>query len=403
MKNKRKKVALFLMSQSITLFGSSLVQFAIIWYVTLVTSSGIWVSALTIAAYVPQFVISFFSGVWADRYSKKKLIIVSDSVIALATLILVILIPYIGEGRYLLAALVFISVVRSLATGVQTPAVNAALPLLVPENMLMKCNGINATIQSFVQFAAPVAAGILLSFGTLRETLMLDILTAVIGISILSMVAIPFPKMEEAPALFSEMKDGFIYAVKERFVGRLLVIFGIFIFLCVPAGFLATLFVSRYYGATYWYLTMVEVIGFIGMAVGGVLLGIWGGFKNHVKTLVIGMAAFGALAVGMGLVENFILYLALMAVYGIALTMVQTASTTLLQENVETKMQGRMFGLFGAIYSGFLPLGMVIFGPLADQISMRLLMVGSGVLLLVLAVAIVGNKDFYCHTKEKEH
>lgn len=95
MQNHRKKAALFLISQSITLLGSSLVQFAIIWYVTLQTSSGAWVSALTVAAYVPQFIISFFSGVWADRYSRKMLIILADSVIALATMALAFLIPYI--------------------------------------------------------------------------------------------------------------------------------------------------------------------------------------------------------------------------------------------------------------------------------------------------------------------
>lgn len=69
MNHYKERAALFLASQGITLFGSSLVQFAIIWYVTLQTSSGIWVSLLTVAAYVPQFLISFFAGVWADRYS----------------------------------------------------------------------------------------------------------------------------------------------------------------------------------------------------------------------------------------------------------------------------------------------------------------------------------------------
>ena len=72
--NYKKKAALFLASQGITLFGSSLAQFAMIWYVTMQTSSGVWMSAMTVAAYLPQFLISFFSGVWADRYSRKKLI-----------------------------------------------------------------------------------------------------------------------------------------------------------------------------------------------------------------------------------------------------------------------------------------------------------------------------------------
>lgn len=121
MPNYKKKAALFLASQGITLFGSSVVQFAIVWYVTLQTSSGAWVSALTVAAYVPQFIISFFSGVWADRFPRKRLIILADAVIAAATLALVLLIPLLSEGTPLLTALLVISVIRSLGAGVQTP------------------------------------------------------------------------------------------------------------------------------------------------------------------------------------------------------------------------------------------------------------------------------------------
>ena len=96
------------------------------------------------------------------------------------------------------------------------------------------------------------------------------------------------------------------------------------------------------------------------------------------------------------------MYLALMAVYGVALTMVQTASTTLLQENSTLEMAGRVFGLFGAAYSSFLPIGMVVFGLLADRTSMRLLMVVSGSLLILMATMMFLDKSFYRHSCEKE-
>lgn len=86
MNSYKKKTALFLTSQGITLFGSSVAQFAMIWYVTMQTSSGVWVSAMTVAAFLPQFFVSFFSGALADRYSRKKLIVLSDALIAAATL-----------------------------------------------------------------------------------------------------------------------------------------------------------------------------------------------------------------------------------------------------------------------------------------------------------------------------
>ena len=264
--------------------------------------------------------------------------------------------------------------------------------------LFLTSQGITLFGSSLVQFAAPAAAGALLSWGTLRAALMIDIATAVVGIGILSAVAIPFEKREHAPSMWTEMKIGIQYAVKEAFIGRLLLVFGLFIFLCVPAWFLATLFVSRYYKDTYWSMTLVEVIGFIGMTAGGILIGAWGGFKNRMKTLTVGLIAFGTLAIGMGAVDSFAVYLLLMAVYGVALTMVQTASTTLLQKQSSPQMQGRVFGLFGAMYSGFLPLGMAVFGPLADVVSLRLLMILSGLLLLAMAAIILLNRKFYFHS-----
>ena len=261
----------------------------------------------------------------------------------------------------------------------------------------MKFNGINATVQSVVQFAAPAIAGGILTWGSFRGALMVDVVTAMVGIGLLSAIVIPFEKRTDAAPVFAEMQEGIRYAAKERFLGKLIMLFGLFIFLCVPAGFLATLFVSRYYGDTYFHMTLVEVIGFLGMMAGGLLISTWGGFKRHTKTLLVGMMAFGTLAIAMGLVENFYVYLALMAVYGVALTMVQTASTTLLQESSTPEMAGRIFGLYGAAYSSFLPIGMVVFGLLADRISMRLLMVVSGGLLILMAAVMFWDKSFYRH------
>ena len=397
MKKGYSKAALFLASQAITLLGSSIVQFAIIWYVTLETSSGGWVALLSAAAYIPQFLISFFSGVWADRYPRKRLIIAADGAIAIATLALVLLLPQISQNETIYIALVVISAIRSLGTGIHTPAVNATVPQLVEEEHLMKFNGINATVQSVVQFAAPAIAGSILTWGSFRGALTVDIVTAMVGIGLLGAITIPFEKRAESAPVFAEMQAGFRYAAKERFLGKLIMLFGLFIFLCVPAGFLATLFVSRYYGDTYFHMTLVEVIGFLGMMAGGLLISTWGGFKCHTKTFLVGIASFGLLAILMGLVDNFYAYLALMAVYGIALTMVQTASTTLLQENSIPEMSGRVFGLFGAAYSSFLPIGMVVFGLLADRVSMRLLMAVSGGLLILMAVVMFLDKSFYRH------
>ncbi|MBQ3211189.1 MAG: MFS transporter [Oscillospiraceae bacterium] len=384
--NWRKRTILFFASQCITLFGSQIVQMAIVWYVTLQTNSGAWVAAFSVCSYLPQFFVSFIGGVWADRYNRKYLIIGADALIAAVTLAMMLIMPYITAEPILLAALLFMSIIRSAGAGIQNPAVNAVIPQLVPEEHLMRYNGINATMQSVVQFGAPAAAAVVLTMSTLRATLLIDILTAVIGIGVFSCILLPKQeKSQEMTSVLADIGVGIRYAHSCMVVRKTLVIYGLFVFLTVPAGYLSGLLVSRVFGDTYWYLTAVELIGFGGMMLGGLLISIWGGFKSRRLTLVAGLVMFGTMAIGMGVSSHFILYLILMALYGIALTMVQTTITTMLQENSETSMQGRVFGLMSSLYSSCYPIGMALFGPLADTIPLQWIMVISGIALITVA------------------
>lgn len=414
-KGWRRNAVLFLVSQSITLFGSTLVQMAVVWYVTLSTSSGAWTAAFSICSYLPQFLISIPGGVWADRFSRKRLIISSDLFTALITLAMIVLMPYLSTEPSLLSGLLLMSVLRSLCAGIQTPAVNAALPQLVPAGQLQRFNGINAAFQSFVQFAAPAAAGAVLSFGTLRMTLLIDIFTAIPGIILLSAVPLSGEHPGELSAessgnlsgrssglsrrssglsrrgsqrFSSALKTGLSYAFSHSPVRRLLILYGLFVFLCVPAGFLSGLLVSRAYGSSYGHLTAAELAGFAGMTAGGALMGTWGGFSRKEKTLSVGLVLFGAMAVLMGTTPDFPLYLVFMLVYGIALTAVQTTITTLLQECTDASVRGRVFGMLGSVYSGFLPLGMAVFGPLSDQMPLQWIMTVSGIFLICTGLRV---------------
>lgn len=407
-KGWRRNAVLFLVSQSITLFGSTLVQMAVVWYVTLSTSSGAWTAAFSICSYLPQFLISIPGGVWADRSSRKRLIISSDLFTALITLVMIVLMPYLSTEPSLLSGLLLMSVLRSLCAGIQTPAVNAALPQLVPASQLQRFNGINAAFQSFVQFAAPAAAGAVLSFGTLRMTLLIDIFTAIPGIILLSAVPLSGEHPGELSAessgnlsgrssglshrgsqrFSSALKTGLSYAFSHSPVRRLLILYGLFVFLCVPAGFLSGLLVSRAYGSSYGYLTAAELAGFAGMTAGGALMGTWGGFSRKEKTLSAGLVLFGAMTVLMGTTPDFPLYLVFMLVYGIALTAVQTTITTLLQECTDASVRGRVFGMLGSMYSGFLPLGMAVFGPLSDLLLLQWIMTVSGIFLICTGLRV---------------
>lgn len=392
--NWRNKIISFFISQSITLFGSQVVQMAIVWYVTLQTSSGSWIAAFSICSYLPQFLVTFPGGAWADRYDRKLLIIGADAGIAVITLGMFLLIPQISERGTLLRALLAMSGLRSIGAGIQFPAVNAVIPQIVPKESLMRYNSINAVLQSTVQFLSPAAAGVILTMGTLRFALLIDVFTAIIGIGIFGHILLP-QKEEKIPSdsVYSDIREGIRYAFSRKMTGSLLMSYGIFTFLCVPAGYFSGLFVSRVYGGTYWYLTLTEVWGFGGMTAGGILMSILGnscsGLKKRRNILFAGFIVFGIMSAGMGIVKSFAFYLIFMGIYGVALTTVQTTITTLIQEYTKSSIQGRVLGFMGAMYAVCYPAGMAVFGLMADRILLQWIMIGSGIVLILVPVFLL--------------
>ena len=382
----QKRTYLFFISQCITLFGSQISQMAIVWYVTLDTNRGVWVAAFSLCAYLPQFLLSFAGGIWADRYDRKRLILFSDAFIAAVTLLTMLILPCITDGAAFLSMLLMMCIARAAGSGVQSPAVSAVIPTLVPEAQRMRYNGINAAMQSLVQFAAPAAAAVILTSATLRSTLLIDVVTAAIGIGLLARIPLPICQTaQETPPLAHDLFSGLRYACSHATVLHALIIYALFMFLTVPAGYLSGLLVSRVYGDTYWHLTAVELAGFGGMMAGGLLMSLWSGFNARRLTLAAGLTLFGVMAAAMGISRSFTLYLFFMILYGVALTMVQTTVTTLLQESTESSMQGRVFGLMGSLYASFYPLGMALFGPMSDRVPIQFIMILSGAALLTLA------------------
>ncbi|WP_068776020.1 MFS transporter [Paenibacillus sp. FJAT-26967] len=392
------RVAVFLFGQGISLFGSQLVQMAIIWHVTLETSSGIWVTILTLASFVPQMLISPIAGVWADRYNRKLIMILSDGVIAITTLLLALFMMSGNTGNEALPVIIIVSAIRSLGGGIHSPAVNAALPQIVPQEKLSRINGYNGTIQSIVQFVSPIAAGAIMAIGPIYNILFIDVATAIIGIGILTTLKIPthqpVPKVEKTSA-FEEMREGLRFTWNNRFLRKLFATYGLYIFLCVPSGFLAALMIKRTFGDNIMFLTVSEVVGFAGSVLAGLLLGATGGFKNKVKTLFFGILVYGATSFAIGFTNDFWLFVVLMFFIGFTIPLAQTSVYTLVQEKVEPSMMGRVFSLLHVMFSGFMPLGMAIFGPLADVVRIQTMVIVCAVPIILLAMNLRLSRSFY--------
>jgi DHA3 family macrolide efflux protein-like MFS transporter len=389
----KKNTVLFLLSQIISLFGSSLVQYAITWYITLKTQSGLMMTISIICGFVPTFFISPFAGVWADRYNRKTLIILSDSFIALSTLALAIL--YL-MGFTEIWLLFVISAIRSVGTGIQSPAVGAFLPQIVPEDKLTRVNAINGSMQSIVTLASPMLSGALLVFATIETIFFVDVITAAMAITVLLLFlhVAPHAKAMEKQSIsyFSDMKKGFDYIWMHKYIKNFFAFSIVFFFLISPAAFLTPLQVTRSFGGDVWRLTAIEVAFSVGMIFGGIIMASWGGFKNKIHTMAFAGFIMGICTLFLGLTPIFIIYLVFMAVVGISMPLFGTPATVLLQQKVEEEYLGRVFGAMTMIQTSMMPLGMLIFGPLADIIKVEWLLITTGIVVAIQSLFLLGNK-----------
>ena len=389
----KKKAALFLSSQGMSLFGSMLVQYAIIWYVTLTYQSGAILTISTICGFLPQILISLFAGVWADRYPRKRLIIFADVLTAASTLLLA---GFFLMGYRELWLIFLVSAIRSVGGGIQAPAVGALLPQIVPADRLIKVNGINGTLQPFIMIAAPVASGALLSISQLEAIFFIDVVTAMIAVSLLLMLKVQAHQkaaVSQTTGYLDDLKAGFTYIRHNPTIRTLFIFFALTFFLVVPVAFLSPLLVTRKFGEEVWKLTANEVTFFVGSIIGGIIMTTWGGFKNHFRTIGLSCILWGILFAGLGLSNVFGLYLAIMFLSGIPMPLFNVPTTTLLQEMVEPDMQGRVFGVMQLIMSTVMPVGMLIFGPIADYISIEVLLVISSGLTVIPGIWIFFNKQ----------
>ena len=385
----KRRVTVFLVGQTITTFGSFLVQYAIMWHLTLTTKSGLVLALAAVFGFLPQAIVSIFAGVWADRVNRKMMIIVSDSVIALATLILAI---FMLSGVEDLWLIFLIMAVRSIGAGVQMPAISALVPQIVPTDKLLTVNGINSSISSSLQLLAPVAAAAVYSTMSLSAILFIDVVTAVIGLSLLATVAVPTLARvgnEDKPSYFADLKEGMAYIFSNQLVRWVMAIFAIVFLLIVAPSNLSPLMIARTFGGEVWMLTVLELSFGFGMLIGGALIAVFAKKIDRIGMIIGSSILFGVLATAMGFTTNLILFFALFFVVGIAVPAFSTSAMTLLQETVEPERQGRVFGFLGIVMAVAMPLGMSILGPLADVVSVEILLIVTGIATVVIAVVAV--------------
>jgi DHA3 family macrolide efflux protein-like MFS transporter len=389
----QRNTALFLTSQTISLLGTQIVQYAIFWHLVVSTGSGVMMTVYVIVGVWPTFFTSIFGGVLADRYNRKLLINLSDGGIGLVSLLFAV---FLLTGHQSVVLLLVSAGLRALGQGIQQPTVGALIPSIVPEDKLLRINGLNGSIQSGIYVVSPLVAASLLGTVPLGVLFLVDVVTAVAAIAILwFLVRIPAAAGRSAQgagsSYFTDLVTGLRYIGSQRFLLLLIVAATAFAIAISPVAFLSPLQVARDFGTELWRLSAIEMIWAGGMIVGGVLVGWW---SPRNRSVSIGWASV-VIGVGtalLGVWTAFVPYLACMLVNGLVTPYSNAPSMTLLQERVAPEFLGRVMSVFTMISSLAMPVGAMVFGPLADVVAIDRLMIGGGGGIVVIGLFYLSSR-----------
>lgn len=377
--------------QALSILTSSLSQFALIWYLTAVTGSAAVLSVATLCAMLPMGVLSLFTGAFADRFDRRVIMIVADGAIGLVSLGLAIV---AFAGKLTLWPIFLSLLLRSVGGAFHSPCLQAVTPLIAPANMLAKCAGWSQGVQTISMLIAPALAAILYEAIPLPYIILLDTLGAFLAILGVLAARLPLLRVGEAGTklrIWADSKEGFRVLRSKRWLWELCLVCGVFSAAFMPISALYPLMTMGYFGLGTGAAAAVETAFSVGMLVGSVILGLWGGTKDKMVTMVAAMFALGITTMLAGLVPptGFAVFVGLTLLMALSAPFFNSLFMALIQEKIEPEYLGRVLGLSGAIMTLASPLGLVATALFAERTGVPIWFVVSGVLTLLCGAACV--------------
>ena len=396
LKNINKTFLIVYTGQAISQLTSSILQMAIVWYLITKTNSSNIVALSGIVGFLPQGVLGLFIGVFIDRFNRKNIMIISDLLIASASLALSIS-GFFGDISIpLIMSVLFI---RSIGTAFHVPSLQAIIPLIVPKNELPKYSGYSQTLQSISLLLSPVLASFFFSIWSLQAIVMLDVLGAIIGVFTLCIVNIPKIKTEFEHTkinILVEMKEG-IVTLKENKLFNFMLLGAVFSIVYIPIFVLYPMMTLSYFGKNQWYAGAIEVVFAIGMLIGSVVLGATGGGKRKMITIsfscfMIGVSLYISGILGKNMFLGFALCSTLL---GFVTPFYQGLQIVVFQQKIQEEYLGRVMSLSGSLMAIGTPIGIGFSGVISDRIGIEnfFLYSGIGIIIIALFYLTITNVD----------
>jgi MFS transporter, DHA3 family, macrolide efflux protein len=373
--------------QSLSLVGSALTQFVLIWWITLNTGSPGALAIAGVMALLPQALLGPIGGTLADRFSRRALMIAADTISAACMLVLVWLFQSDQIQLWHLYTMMFI---RSSMQAFQSPAAMASTAMLVPPEWLGRVAGLNQMLQGVMTIAAAPLGALLLAFLPFEGALMIDVATALLGIVPLLIYRIPQPIRSDTheSGIWSDFVGGARVVLHNR---SLLLLYGLVtlvVLTIMPTFTLTPLLVKEHFGGGVNEVAFMEGLAGVGIIVGGALIAVVPIFRRRIVTILVSFAvSCGAVALT-ALTPGPMLWLAAIwwGLSGLSFSTGNAPLMALIQAQVPNHLQGRVLSLLTTVMGLAAPVGLALAVPLGELIGVRGIFVAGGVASTVICL-----------------
>lgn len=375
--------------QALSLLGSRVAQFALVWWLTELGSATVLATA-SMVAFIPEVFLAPIAGAYVDRWDRRKVMIAADSFIALVSLWLATM---FWTGRAQTWHIYVIMLARAIGGSFHWPAMQASTTLMVPKAQLTRVAGLNQTLYGLLGIFGPPLGALLMETLPLHGVMLVDVATALLAITPLFFVTIPQPRRKGSEtgeiSLWSDLRAGARYVWGWTGMVYLIVLVFVFKIAMSPAFSLLPLLVKEHFGqeaAEYGY--MQAVLG-TGSVLGGLFLSAWGGFRRKIVTSLLGVIVFSLGFLGLGFAPGALFWMAMVSAFvmGFALPLIDGPFMAILQSTVSPEMQGRVFTLTVSLLNISSPFSLAVAGPISDALGLQVWYIAAGFLCIGLAVA----------------
>lgn len=382
----------------VSVLTSSILQMGLVWHITLTTNSASMLSLASLAGFLPLALFGTFAGTIVDRLPLKTTLIGADLFIAAVSAV----VAAVSLAGVLPVWVVMVALfVRAIGSAFHTPAFQALTPLVAPAEHLTRLAGVTQAVQSGGYILGTAVAAVIYPLWGLTAMIALDVVGA-----LFATVAVLAARLDvggaaqgasageknlslaaQARALAAETADG--YRVLHGYRGLFALLWCGFVFTLVfsPISALFPLMTLDHFGGTTGDAATAEIVFSVGMIAGSALLAATGGFKNRALTVVAATALYGVATLAAGMLGGggFVAFLAMSFLMGLSSPFYSGPQTALMQEKIPPEYLGRVFGLYGAIMSWAMPLGLAFSSLFADVVGAPAWFVGAGAAMVLLA------------------